>query len=398
MPHQRFRQLEPLLKKSISFSGITGIFGHRQVGKTTLAAKLGGRYETLDNPLSLVKADTDPVGFLEEGRRSGLLVIDECQLSPVLFPSLKEWMRTHPQPGQFLLTGSVRFSSRIAIRESLTGRLIAWELLPMDLSERTETALPNQIPKLLKARTVEIELKPRPQFSEKVVIQALEQGGLPGIFAVRDSSIRAQRFETMLNTILERDLRLLLKTTLSYSTLRNLVAALALRQAQPLEWASLSRQTRVSAPSLRKLIQAFEAMFLIRQMPTEGTERKSVLFFEDQGEATYMAGNRYDEGTQLLRFLYSELRHQTHYRPELNAQMFQFRNRGGAHVPLCFRSGDSVLGIIPTIAETPEPGSLATARAFLKAYPHSKLLFTHLGSKDTLIDSRIRCLGAKYLL
>lgn len=398
MPHARERHLQAVIKKSLGFSGIVGVFGHRQVGKTTLVSRFGSAYATLDDPASLDLANADASYFLSEGAKKGLFVVDECQLAPPLFPALKEWVRRHPKPGQFLITGSVRFSSRRDIRESLTGRIISWELLPMDLSEAHEKPLPSKIPALLKSKSLDLSLSAASHCTGAAIQKTLSHGGLPGIFAVRDAGVRAQRFETMLNTLLERDLQLILKTTLSYSSLRGLLGALALGQCQPIEWSTLSRQARISVPSLKKLIQAFEAMYLIRQIPTEGSERKPVLFFEDQGEATHLASNRYDDSTQLLRFLYSELRHQTHYRPEVGASIFQFRNRGGALVPLCFRAGHSVLGIIPILSENPHPSALATARSFLRTYPESKLLYVHTGSGDRMIESRVRSLGVRYLV
>ena len=397
MPHLRIRHISPLLKKTLSYSPIVGIFGHRQVGKTTLVTGITDNYRTLDDPVQLVQATEDPRGFIQSESKAPLC-IDECQMAPPLFPALKEWVRTHPKPGQFLLTGSVRFSSRKSIRESLTGRIIAWELLPMDLSETAEAPLPNTLPLLLKSKTVEVPLKIPKYFSDSSFKKALENGGLPGVFAIRDTGIRIQRFETMLHTLLERDLQLILKTTIGYSTLRNLLKSLALIQGKPLAWSDLARSNRISVPSLRKLIQAFEAMFLIRLIPTEGSEKKPVLYFEDQGEASYLSENRYDDTTQLLRFLYSQLRVQIHYRPELNATLFQYRNRGGASVPLCFRSQKHVLGIIPIPTENLQPQWMTTAKSFMRAYPGAKVLFVHQGSKDEILSPQVRVLGAGLLL
>ncbi len=140
---------------------------------------------------------------------------------------------------------------------------------------------------------------------------------LPGNFSVRDSAIRRQRYETQINTILERDLQLIFPTTLSYRTLRHLLATLASKIGEPLEWSSLSRAVRISIPTLYKLIAAFEAMFLIRLIPTEGSQKKSVLFFEDVGEANYLSNLAQNELTALTTFLFANLRTQYMYRPEL---------------------------------------------------------------------------------
>lgn len=397
MPHTRERYLQPLLEKTQKFSSIVGIFGHRQVGKTTLASLLGERYTTLDDPAFLTLAGSDPKSFLKNNLAHPL-VIDECQLEPALFPALKEYVRTHPQPGQFLLTGSVRFSSRKAIRESLTGRLIGWELLPMNLSEAHSSPLSDSLIRLSESKTVDIELKKSSYFSSNEYEKYLTQGGLPGIFAVRDPAIRRQRFETQINTLLERDLKLIVETTLSYRSLKNLLAVLAHYQAQPLEYTEVSRQSRVSVPTLRKLIAAFEAMFLIRLVETEGTEKKPVLFFEDQGEASFLAATGYPELIQMTRFIFSQIRHQWVYRPEVEGDLFQYRTRGGAFVPLCLRTKWGELGIIPILNENPNESEMASSKSFLNTYPKAKVIFVSLGSEDQVISSRLRTLSMSQIV
>lgn len=395
MPHIRPRHLASLVQKTLRFSPITGIFGHRQVGKTTLSEKLSGNYVTFDQFPSLNQAIVDPEGFLNSHTGSKKpLVIDECQLAPSLFPALKDWVRTHTKPGQFLLTGSVRFSSRKAITESLTGRIIAWELLPMDLSEACEADLPDSLIRIAKAKTVEIDLEPKKYFSKKSFDEYLAKGGLPGIFSIRDVTIREQKFETQLNAMLERDLKLIVSTTLPYSSLKLLLVALAQRQAQPVDLTFLSRQTHISVPTIRKLLMAFESMFLIRILKTEGTEAKSVVFLEDQGEATYLVNGNIDDLTNLLRFCFANFRTQFKYRSEIKSEFFQYRNRGGAHIPLAlhagFEKGKSTLGFVPILGMTPNPHDLASAYSFLKKYPASKIFFVTREDTDRCLSDKMR--------
>ncbi len=397
MPHLRERYLKSLLKRSQKYSPIIGIFGHRQVGKTTLASLLSDKYVTLDKKAILRLAEEDPESFLKENQGTPL-VIDECQFAPPLFPALKEWVRVNPKPGQFILTGAVRFSSRKAIRESLTGRIIAWELLPMDLSESHSATLPNSLALLTSKKTVDFELPAASYFNQGAFDQYLLQGGLPGIFSIREPGIRRQRFDTQIDTLLERDLRLILETSISLRSLRNLLSVLALAQCQPLELTSISRKVSISVPTLKKLIAAFEAMYLIRLIETEGSEKKPVLFFEDQGEASFLTDSKYDLLTQLTRFLYANLRVQWFYRPEVEGSIFQFRNRGGSFVPLCFRNKNGEVGIIPILDENPNERALATARSFLKSYSRSKVVFVHLGNNDQVLSSRLRVLSASQLL
>jgi len=392
MPHLRKRHLADLLIKTMKYSSITGLLGHRQVGKTTLIQGLAEKYQTLDIVENLAVSQADPFKFLSQNQAYPL-AIDECQHAPNLFPAMKDWVRTHPKPGQLLLSGSVRFTSRKAIRESLTGRIITWELLPMDFSEIYQKPLPNRVYQILESARIDIPLP----FSSYVTMKSIHSysvaGGMPGILFLRDEALRAQKFETQINTMLERDLKLIIQTSLGYRSLRHLLVQLAYHVGFPFDWASLSRETRISVPTLRKLIAAFESMFLIRIVPTEGSRRKPVLFFDDAGEANFLANLSNKPLQQLLGVIFSNLHPQIAYRPELAIQMYQYRSRSGAWVPLCFRKKNLHLGIIPILEEAPDAASVGSAKSFLKVYPNAKVLLVHTGSRDQIISTKIRMIG-----
>src|SRR4051812_45070368 len=105
----------------------------RQVGKSTLLRQIGSSYLTLDQEEFLQKLDRGDWSEVESA--SPPAVIDEAQKSPRLFDRIKLLVDRRKRPGQFILTGSVRFLSRKQIRESLTGRTSLLELLPLTLAE-----------------------------------------------------------------------------------------------------------------------------------------------------------------------------------------------------------------------------------------------------------------------
>jgi predicted AAA+ superfamily ATPase len=382
--------------KSLSFSPIVGLLGHRQVGKTTIAEMLSKHYVTLDSPDDLSLAMADAQSFLVQ-HQGAPTAIDECQLAPPLFSALKEWVRTHKRPGQFLLTGSVRFSSRKAIRESLTGRIVAWELLPMDWAEQFDRKLSDSLIRL--SRNFDTALKRDTEFSAASYHRAIHNGGLPGVFGVRDPAIRAQRFETQINTVLERDLRLLIQTTLPFRSLRQLFVSLAKQVGAPLDVTSLARETRISMPTLRKLLPVFESLFLLRTLPSEGNYRKPVVFFEDVGELNHLLALDDSDPRLFLSFLYQNLRTQFHYRPELGVTLFSFRTIAGQSVPLCFRfPSKRVLGLIPLQSEDSISDALKSAKVFRKTYPNAHALIVGLKDKDLVVEQGIRWLGVSRLL
>jgi len=396
MPHLRKRHLEPILKKLLAYSPLVGILGHRQVGKTTLAEILGKEYYSLDLRTTQDMVSEDPLGFLNATKKHPA-ILDECQSVPDLFPALKEYVRNHPRPGAFILTGSVRFTSRKAIRESLTGRIIHQELLPMDLSEIHGQPLAESIVRLSKNLAHSRKLSPS-KIRGAIVSEYLQKGGLPGIFSIRDRTLREQKISTQLETILDRDLRFLMETRLPFTTLRNVVAYLSRHQGETLKLSDMIRSTRVTRPTLLKLLLALEGLFLIRSVPTEGRPSGKVYFMEDQGEASWLIGQRTDPIFDLTRFLYANLRIQVHYRPELRTTLFRYETRGGAFIPLCFRIDGRELGILPIEEQNPNRSVLASATSFLKTYPKGKVVFCNERGPVQHLSARLCVIPAPLLV
>ncbi len=373
MAHTRERFLGPLIEKALKFSSIVGVFGHRQTGKTTLVENLGAEYVTLDRAQDLNLAEQNPEAFILN--RELPFVIDECQLAPLLFPALKDAVRMRKSPGQYLLTGSVRFTSRKVIRESLTGRLFQLELLPLTLEEAQSRPLSDALIRFLKAKNLKSWQAPDKNPSRlNELLRHFEVGGLPGICFHREPAIRAGKLASHTDTLLRRDLRLVCETTLPASVVQSVLTELALGQGMPLELATLSRRVRVSVKTLPYLIEAFEALFLVRILECRGGSKKPILFFEDSGLAHYFSKGRVPESSFALRLAFSHFFPQFHYRPELVSQSFCYRTRGGAEVPLAFDTQMGILGVIPTWFDTPTPALLASARSFQKTFPGSKVL------------------------
>lgn len=104
---------------------VTAILGPRQSGKTTLAREFSADHAfDLENPRDAAML-AEPQLALEA--LSGLIVIDEIQRQPDLFPLLRYLVDTHPEQ-RYLILGS---ASRDMIRqssESLAGRVAYHEL------------------------------------------------------------------------------------------------------------------------------------------------------------------------------------------------------------------------------------------------------------------------------
>jgi uncharacterized protein len=117
---------------------VVGIIGARQVGKTTLARLLftqmrsPSSYFDLENPEDLSRL-ADPMFTLKEIK--GLVVIDEIQRLPDLFPVLRVLVDRPKGSTRFLVLGSASPELLRQGSESLAGRIVYHELGGFSLDE-----------------------------------------------------------------------------------------------------------------------------------------------------------------------------------------------------------------------------------------------------------------------
>ena len=89
---------------------VVAILGPRQIGKTTLAKQVAERYHTqthhfdLEDPAVLSRIEGDAKLMLQHLK--GLVIIDEIQRLPDLFPLLRVLSDRRPRPARFLVLGS----------------------------------------------------------------------------------------------------------------------------------------------------------------------------------------------------------------------------------------------------------------------------------------------------
>ncbi len=399
MPHLRKRYAEPLIKRALSHAPIVGVFGQRQVGKTTLLETEAEGYCTFDQESTYLEAESDPTLFLQN--RSKRFAIDEAQLCPRLFPALKEFVRTHKTPGQFILSGSVRFTSRKAIRESLTGRISTVEILPFSHSEASQRPLPSRLKSLTAVRTqrdldsVFEKEKPSP---ESAFTSYLSHGGLPGIAFFRSPSVRADRWQTQIDTLLNRDLRLVQQTSLPYQSLRDLLEYLATQQGKPFELKAAISASQISGITIKKLLFAYEALFLIRLVKCVGDEKKPTYFLEDQGLSSWISRRGLETSQDIVRCLYANLRQEIHYRPELNGKVYQFRTKNDVEIPIVFDADSIKIGILATTDVALRPKTIGNAQAFLNKFPDFRCVVAYAGREAIVRSERLFLIPFSWLI
>jgi predicted AAA+ superfamily ATPase len=331
MPHLRDRTLENELKKDLTWSPIVSVLGMRQVGKSTLLRSLGHSYLTLDDDAVLQKLERGDWSEIESATTP--VVIDEAQKSAGLFDRVKLLVDQRKRPGQFLLTGSVRFLSKKQIRESLTGRTSLLELLPLTMAEADSKPPSDFLATLSLSDPEEAleKLESQCRFSAAQTSHYLLHGGMPGICFKRDGTIRERMRDSLIETLLMRDLQTLVRTRAPYQKLRSLLTLVAQNQGEEMSLAALGRRIHLSTPTVIQLLQAFESLFLIRPLGR-------TYFFTDCGMASYLnPGHERNPDFDLERLAYQELYAQLVYSYRAQFTLERYLTRGGVKVPFVIK-------------------------------------------------------------
>jgi len=133
------RKIQETVEESLHKYPVVGILGSRQVGKTTLAKIIRENitkeivYLDLELPSDINKL-RDPELYLSQFAKS-LVIIDEIQRMPSLFPLMRALIDKKRINGRFLILGSASPELIKHASESLAGRIIYHKLAPFILHE-----------------------------------------------------------------------------------------------------------------------------------------------------------------------------------------------------------------------------------------------------------------------
>jgi uncharacterized protein len=286
------RKAQRLIAEALADTRVVTLNGARQAGKSTLArlttqSRPNALVRLLDDPATLRAARDDPAGFVEH---DGLLVIDEVQLAPELFRSIKVAVDTDPRPGRFLLTGSAQILALRQLPDALPGRMEIVELWPFSQGEidRSPDAFVDA------AFAHGPVLSATSALRKRDYLERAARGGYPE--AVRRSPRRrAAFFDSYLTNLIERDVKELAVIE-RRSDLRRLLALLAGRSGGLLVPATLAAESGIPRTTLNRYLELLTAVFLIKQIPawsasqTQRAVGTPKLAFTDTGIACHLLG------------------------------------------------------------------------------------------------------------
>lgn len=218
---------------------VVAILGARQVGKTTLANSIVSSTEDsvrfdLENPADLARL-ADPMLALQELK--GIVVLDEIQRRPNLFPILRVLADRRPTRARFLVLGSAAPALLRQSSESLAGRIAYYELPGLGLRE-----IPGEQADRLWVR-----------------------GGFPLSFLARSDRQSMDWRQSFIRTFLERDLPSL-GVNVAADTMRRFWSMLAHQHAQLWNASEIGRSFGVADTTVRGYLDKLTDALVVRQL------------------------------------------------------------------------------------------------------------------------------------
>lgn len=255
-----------LVQTALKRSRVVALLGPRQCGKTTLARQFVAarslNYFDLEDPSSVARLD-QPDTVLRPLR--GLVVIDEVQRRPDLFPLLRVLADRKPLPARFLILGSASPDLLKQSSETLAGRL----------------------------ETVPLEGFRLADLGAKMQSRHWLRGGFPLSYTAKAEADSFAWRRQFLQTFLERDLPQF-GVTIPAVALRRFWNMLAHYHGQIWNAAELARAMAVNESTVRRYLDLLTGVFMVRQLPP---------WFENLGKRQVKAPKVYVRDSGLLHAL-----------------------------------------------------------------------------------------------
>lgn len=331
--------------EALSDTPVILINGARQTGKSTLCSKIiedeafQGQLLTMDDPATLLAAQKDPLGFLEDVGKH--IIIDEAQRAPELFIPIKKLIDEDRKKRRIILTGSADVMMMPKVGDSLAGRIEIHNLWPLSQDEINGTQS-NFLHTLL-----DTEKKFKPSDSSwKNIAEKMRVGGYPESLERSSPSRRSKWFSDYITAILQKDIRDLANIE-GLTEIPNVLKLIATRVGSTINMSDIARLSGVKNTTLKRYVTLLEHIFLIVKIPawTKNAEGQLVkspkVYLNDTGLLNHLIGledesfldQRANAGAFLENFVIMEIIKQLSW-SDLYLKPYHFSIHRGSEVDL----------------------------------------------------------------
>ncbi len=235
------KQLQQLCKQF----PCTVVLGPRQVGKTTLVKnfvkKLKKNIVYLDMELQSDRNKLLDIELFFANNRKNVVIIDEVQLIPEIFASLRPEIDALRKAGRFILTGSASPQLVKGVSESLAGRVAYIDIHPISLFESAQKNV--------------------------VLSKHWFRGGFPNALLAKSNDEYNRWAEYFIRSYVERDLSAIFGVGITPALARNFWNMIAIQHGNIWNAEAMARSLGVSGPTVNRYLEFMEGAFLLRKLP-----------------------------------------------------------------------------------------------------------------------------------
>lgn len=265
--------LKQTIQQKLETNRVVALIGPRQCGKTTLAREFVSpdsvNYFDLENPLSQASLD-QPMTALQN--LTGLIVIDEIQRRPDLFPILRVLVDRNPLPAHFLILGSASPALLRQSSESLAGRISTISMSGFSLEE----------------------------VGAQEQNKLWRRGGFPLSFLAPSEEVSLNWRGDFVRTFLERDIPQF-GFNIPFTSLFRFWSVLAHYHGQVWNAAEAARTLNVSESTARRYIDLLQDLFMVRLLQpwhanlAKRQVKSPKIYFRDTGLLHALLGIRTEQ-------------------------------------------------------------------------------------------------------
>jgi predicted AAA+ superfamily ATPase len=374
---REMKNLQNLLKRH----RVVGIVGARQVGKTTLARNL---VKTIDKKVTFFDLEnpedqsrlTDPMLALKELK--GLVVIDEIQRYPELFPVLRVLVDRPRNSIRFLILGSASPDMLRQSSETLAGRIFYHQLRVFAMDE----------------------------IGAVNYTQLWLRGGFPQSFLARSHHHSDEWRRGFIQTFLERDLPQL-GVNIRSTTLNRFWRMLAHYHGQTWNASEFARSFGVADTTVRNYLDLLTSALVVRQLPPwyENISKRQVkapkIYIDDSGLLHSLLNLKTLSdleghpklGASWEGFVLQQIIRRLGARSD---ECFFWATHAGAELDLLVKRGQHCLGF--EIKRTSSPQITPSMRNALVDLKLKRLDLVHAGDETFPMGKNIRAVALPRLL
>ena len=351
------------LEEALKYFPIVLLTGARQVGKSTLSAKIIENYITFDDINIYVSASTDPIAFIKNLKKP--VVLDEIQKIPQIFETIKYDVDNNRVNGSYLLTGSANVIGFKKTTDTLAGRIALLELYPLsmkELSDKNENIIDILFDDIYLDYKNDKFNDLKYKYNE--IINQVILGGYPEIQKINSQKGRYIWFSSYISTYIERDVR-------DIGELRNLdkfikmFNILSSRSANILNKTDLSKDTGIDNKTLDNYLKLLEAVYQIHFLNPYSANinkrfvKSQKLFFTDSGVLSHLLGvstaedfkNSHYNGIIFETFIFSELLKGVKYSMR-NTKLFFYRTTDKKEIDFIIERNQTIIAVEVKLSQT----------------------------------------------